>query len=523
MAPHTESIGSKLNTPILAEGVKFIETLFQLVEVDEQTKDILKTTRHVTLNLRNVRHLRLINADRLSVRDLAWIDGIINDTQDALGGLARLVERARVEKDNRSYIGFRNRVRWVAHYRPKVEDKHAKLIMCHQSLMSVFPFVFESKSGLTSVAEDTRESVKASSPDTGKWLDWQDQRNRRRSNSSLRGCISIRRRPSSSSGSTTTTTASLASSNSSVSGSNRSPELPSSRKSYNPAYSGCQFGFGTDLDNNDNSASEGCHHHTNGYYQRDERSYPWAELSSLAFPIFDNIPEDDYNPPSAFPEASTDSMIPQPSSISYEGADGLQVQESQDENTSVPHWWSDWIQQLSILDSPCQTAEIPKSDPIKNIRSLDTGGARLDSAKSAPDATQSFSGIEVSTAYRKLTGSTSPSTSSSSPYSYRPFHDDNGYVHQPLSRHVRRASEEETRRAPRNYEPPKYKAYSQTQIPTISAHTRPSIIPGGDAALIQGGRSLSDGASSTRRGTWGWLAAPGSESHWGGKEGWGEG
>lgn len=222
------SISSKISTPFFNEGLTFLETFMQLCYVDEETDDFLKTTRHVTLNLENVRRLRRSTAGHLSTCDLTWIDTIIKDTEDALGSLAKLVERARVEKETKDRIGLWNRVWWVFKYSPMGKDKIMKLTLCHHSLLSIFPFLFKNSGQLSSVAEEAGTGdVSPNRPEIERWLDWQGQQQRRRSNMNLRGASSIQRPTSVSSGSTNATATSVMSSTGQATTMSTSPESSS--------------------------------------------------------------------------------------------------------------------------------------------------------------------------------------------------------------------------------------------------------------------------------------------------------
>lgn len=230
MASNSESILSRISTPFFSEGAKFIEILYQLYVAEERTGDLLQTIRHITLNVENVRRLRRLNAGHLSTRDLTWIDSLIGDTEDAIAGLARLVERARVDKETRENISWWNKGRWVAYYGPKVNEKYVKLTLCYQSLLAVFPFLLKDHGGLASVLEETKEDDQRSfDPNMMKWLGWQDQRQGRKSTISLKRPTPPKRPMSVSSGSTDITSASVSSSNSSASTGPTSLEASSPR------------------------------------------------------------------------------------------------------------------------------------------------------------------------------------------------------------------------------------------------------------------------------------------------------
>lgn len=71
-----------------------------------------------------------------------WIDGIVDDTESALRGVARLIEPARVDKATKEGINFSNRFMWVFRDNPQVRDKHTRLSVCHQSLTAVIACLY---------------------------------------------------------------------------------------------------------------------------------------------------------------------------------------------------------------------------------------------------------------------------------------------------------------------------------------------------------------------------------------------
>ena len=532
MAMPSDSIGSKITTPFFGEGVKFIETIIQLYDVDEQIRDLLKTTRHVTVNLENVRRLRRTKTDQLSARDVAWIDAIIYDTEDGLRGLAKLVERARVEKETKSYISFWNRGCWIARYSPKVRDQQAKLAMCHHSLLSVFPFLFKSNGGLSSVAEESREvNPTPDKPRMEKWLDWQDQRNRRRSNINLRASGNIRRPTSVSSGSTSTTSLSLTSSNSSPPAMPGSPERPtdhgfSDQAPYTPSYHSRQ-GPGYEARQNY------LHTYSENHSSSDSSIPIWgsgfnpqAELSGFASPVFDNRPEDDYNPPSALPEIYTDPFECREPYNDYEGADGLQVCEPQ-RDTGIPLWWADWIEQLQILDKP--TNDVTDFSRHRFELQEDPRNDRFGSAKirESPRLGPDLADPESPTTKRRIT-SLPPASRSTGPglNPKLPFRLSQGScvrAYQSLPHNSISASENDTNPYPPESDPPMYRTQSETVITRCNVSGRPSISPYGADVHAGEGRSLSTGDSSNRRGKWGWLVHQDSRDTLATKQAWGEG
>ena len=66
----------------------------------------------------------------------------MDDAENALRAIAELIEPARVDKDTKEAIKFAHKVMWVFRDNPKVQDKHARLNMCHQSLMTVISCLY---------------------------------------------------------------------------------------------------------------------------------------------------------------------------------------------------------------------------------------------------------------------------------------------------------------------------------------------------------------------------------------------
>ena len=168
-------------------SIRIFEVTYQLKAVDEQTADLLSTTRHVDNNLNEARRLRRLKVTLLDADECAWIDGVIQDTDKALCAVAQLIEPARVDKNVKEGINFKNRVMWVFRDNPKVRDKHAALMLCHQSLMTVIARLYSKDS---TIIESTAGSEKGEKPppydpQTEDLFNWRNQRRRRKSNMDL--------------------------------------------------------------------------------------------------------------------------------------------------------------------------------------------------------------------------------------------------------------------------------------------------------------------------------------------------
>lgn len=163
-------------------SVRLFEVTYQLKAVDEQTADLLSTARHVDTNLNEARRLRTKVA-LLDAGESAWIDGVIEDTDKALRAVAQLIEPARVDKNIKEGINFKQRIMWVFRDNPKVRDKHAGLALCHHSLLTVIACLYSKN---LAIIEPTAGPEKEESPppyeaQTEDLFTWRNQRRRRKS------------------------------------------------------------------------------------------------------------------------------------------------------------------------------------------------------------------------------------------------------------------------------------------------------------------------------------------------------
>ncbi|MCJ1457162.1 hypothetical protein MMC28_007529 [Mycoblastus sanguinarius] len=194
------AIAAGINT-----SIKIFEITYQLKAVDEQTCDLLSTTRHVILNVNEARRLRRLKDALLNSGERAWMDGVIEDTENALSAIAQLIEPARVDKTTKQGINLGHKFMWVFRDSPKVRDKHARLHMCHQSLTTVISSLYSKDVVVIApVTEQKREEDPPPyDPQLEELFNWHNHRKQRKS------FLSIREHPvgspiSTSSGSTST-------------------------------------------------------------------------------------------------------------------------------------------------------------------------------------------------------------------------------------------------------------------------------------------------------------------------------
>ena len=172
------AVFSSINTTI-----KILEITYELKAVDEQTADLLSTTRHVDSMLQNAHRLRRLKAGLLNASERAMIDTVIGDTEEALRAVARLVEPCRVDKATKNTIGFGHRVMWLIRDNPNVRNKHQMLQICYQSLTTVFQCLFSKDAVVIAPIPEVRseEQPPPYDPQWKELLNWQNRRKGRKS------------------------------------------------------------------------------------------------------------------------------------------------------------------------------------------------------------------------------------------------------------------------------------------------------------------------------------------------------
>ena len=175
--------------PSINATIKILEVTYQLKAVDDQTADLLSTTRHVDFMVKEAHRLRRLKAGLLNASERTMIDQVISDTEDALRSVARLVESCRVDKATKKIIGFGHRVMWVFRDNPNVRDKHQKLQVCHQSLSIAFACLYSKDVVVIAPAPEpsSEEQPPPYDPQLKELLGWQNRRKGRKSQEGREG------------------------------------------------------------------------------------------------------------------------------------------------------------------------------------------------------------------------------------------------------------------------------------------------------------------------------------------------
>ena len=159
----------------------------EIQTVNEQTKDLLATTNHVAFNIVEARRLYRTKTAFMEKEERMWVDNVMKDTQDAMLDVAKLLEPARIDRSLKKETSLTNKTTWVLTDHGRIMDKHARLTICHQSLTAVIARLgMKVSSNIGPIAEDTAEQPLLHDPQMQKFLQWKDQRMRRKSMTALR-------------------------------------------------------------------------------------------------------------------------------------------------------------------------------------------------------------------------------------------------------------------------------------------------------------------------------------------------
>ena len=123
--------------PIFNFVLRAVQTGYELASVPAETNDYLKTISQVLTDLKTARVLRNETAASLNNDDLSRVDQVIRGTEEAMAGLEKLVERARVDMsvhNNDRTVRAQSRVMWVMRESTRVGAALNRLTIASQSL-----------------------------------------------------------------------------------------------------------------------------------------------------------------------------------------------------------------------------------------------------------------------------------------------------------------------------------------------------------------------------------------------------
>lgn len=124
--------------------VHILQKVYELAHVGPQARDLLNTTMHVDRSMQHARALRRQKSLLLNKTDKQWIDDIIKDTEEAVGGVAALVEAARVDMQTSKSktIGLTTKAIYVFRDSPNVAVNLSRLSIASQSLNAVIGVLY---------------------------------------------------------------------------------------------------------------------------------------------------------------------------------------------------------------------------------------------------------------------------------------------------------------------------------------------------------------------------------------------
>lgn len=118
--------------------VKFTEFWLKVDEAPQETRIFCSAVERIRRDLSTAHAERHSTAGMLdTVPDIKnWIDGILEDTREALHSVGKLLEKFRIAFENGQKISLSHRLEWVLAKREEFLTKSSLLTTCHQSLSS---------------------------------------------------------------------------------------------------------------------------------------------------------------------------------------------------------------------------------------------------------------------------------------------------------------------------------------------------------------------------------------------------
>ncbi|KAJ5573620.1 uncharacterized protein N7459_008047 [Penicillium hispanicum] len=108
-------------------------------DVDEQVRDLFRSTHRVFIEVHDAKDLRDAKAPRLGEIERKWINSTISDADEAARELATLLEPHRVDQvKKKGKISSANRKRWKNVDGERAWEKRSRLLLCQSRLNTVF-------------------------------------------------------------------------------------------------------------------------------------------------------------------------------------------------------------------------------------------------------------------------------------------------------------------------------------------------------------------------------------------------
>lgn len=117
--------------------IRICEFTYALQAASEQTFAYLRTTEHVSENIKTARRLRRQSSNLLSAEEKKDMDRVIRETETAVRSVAILLEPARVDKEADQKIKLTTRGLWVLRDNPNISAALSRLQIAHHALNQV--------------------------------------------------------------------------------------------------------------------------------------------------------------------------------------------------------------------------------------------------------------------------------------------------------------------------------------------------------------------------------------------------
>lgn len=142
------------------------QIVFELIAVEEQARDLLSSTNHVSTTVRRVQELRRRKSGQLQVDEKIWIDHVLDETERALANISALVEPVRVNLQTKAGVSLRRRTIFTFRDSPKVLTNMSALAIRQQALTTALTIltIREDRSARFYGAETHENAVRSTQP-----------------------------------------------------------------------------------------------------------------------------------------------------------------------------------------------------------------------------------------------------------------------------------------------------------------------------------------------------------------------
>jgi hypothetical protein len=132
------SISDQNSSPESTSWFRVPKKGINLISVNEEIEELLKTQNHMTIQLNETQRLRRLKKPVLDPTEMGWIDSTISDIEEATRDVAIFLEPTRVEKATcNGKLSLGTQIRWAYRDGQRARDKKHRLLAFHSSLMAV--------------------------------------------------------------------------------------------------------------------------------------------------------------------------------------------------------------------------------------------------------------------------------------------------------------------------------------------------------------------------------------------------